>query len=644
VKVGKIILVVVLSSVAARVAAAGNPAFSPSGARLAWEENGRIGLVEVYRAKQSVLDLSPADLEAIGMVWRSEKELLVLARKVTGSGPVQVLCVRSAGEKPEVLFRLGSVGRLKKFVLDRGSSLLRILSRDSSGWKLVDVSLDGPRGMSEKRLSLETERIELSDDGGKILAATEAGTLLIDAANPEKAVKVSPAPFVASRPSPSVSWAPDGSAVAFVVRDDRARTRAKIRLIRGGRLLDAGAASGIGNFDRSSKSVLVLRDLPSVGTSIGRFYLDTGRMVMVADGKGIRMLSQDGDCTAVILGAEDGPYGFPDARLLLYRAFEMMPVSVSFGARTIEWSPDGESLAFICPSRVRPGRTASVLGIWLGQYSDPFYFALDDDGQMARGDMFYRSGLYVSAGEVYAAMLKRLKGEERDIDFALLPRLIVTLHREGAPERAEPKKRKVYHALHHNPELFDEVASAFRALKAYKEGVDLFTSYAESYRDSPRAIRGIISSLNLADEAGDRGLLRRILFDKGIPIYSDLLIAKHPRIRYEPAFFDFLSREVAARSPQVVQKSPGQVDILSFISDDVLGTFPPVVLKGELRTKLHLIIARTRRYRGKLRVAMSSYKRALLEAPPGYDKTAIWREVFETEAQLVGLRLPRPPW
>jgi len=50
------------------------------------------------------------------------------------------------------------------------------------------------------------------------------------------------------------------------------------------------------------------------------------------------------------------------------------------------------------------------------------------------------------------------------------------------------------------------------------------------------------------------------------------------------------------------------------------------------------------KYRGRLRLALTSYMRALRAAPEHMDKAGIWREVFLAEAQRTKVELVKRPW
>jgi len=633
-------IISLLAALSAATVEAEQLAWSQSGSQLAWESGGTVAILRVYEGVQKFYDLRAKKLVVLGLAWPNMKRLLVLGRSEAG---LQIFSINVDEPESQLLVMNKDVRDIQGFAIDRQKKSLRILARDTTGWKLCNVYFAQAGGTVITPLRHEAKGMRLSTNGRWILASTTEGTLLLNARNPSGVRSLFPRPYVTDADSP-VAWAPNGNLVAFLARDKQGVMRAKIALIDKGGIVDGGPAVGTGNFDRRSLSLLLSKQASRIGLVIGRFYAETGRMVMVAREKSVSKVTQANGFVAILRSSKMPAYGFPENYLLIFRDGQTMPFIASRGASLAQWSPDNEVIAFLGKSRISAAKTTTVLGLWGGQFMDQKYYASDDYGEMACGDMLYGAGLYVSARDIYREIYKKYKDKESDISFSLLPRLFAAYFREGAREEMEPQRRKLYHALHYDPALFEVIGGAYRALRAYDAGGEFFFNYAASYPDSPKALRGIIEALNLAHEAGDVKLLRKILFDKGIPIYSSLLASKHPRIRYEPVFFKFLSEQVAARAPQVVRKDLAPVDILTFIDTHVFGTFPPVVLKPEVHMNLHLIIARTRRYRGKLRVAMSSYKRALRKAPEAYDTTAIWREIFETEAQLVGLDLPRPKW
>jgi len=613
--------------------------WSDDGAWVAWSEGAVVGYVKVFEQTHKPIVLPADRMEVAALFWGNDQGFLALC---VGQGRAELFAQRPADAKARSLRSVEGITAIAGAGFHKPTAKLRFFGSMGAKAVLVTLSLKQTATVQTRELGFAVDRLALSDDGQWIAVATEKGTLISGTEGELNFRPLSPSPFVHAGQENAVVWRPDGGAVALLARRPDGQQEAEVLALPNGPSLGRIPAVHLAGFNRRGYTLTVMQQRGQADDLAGLFDPIAKTFIPLGQGKFSGAAYAFGNSVAVIWRDGDRRLGFSRNHLVVFRAGQILPFRAARGAVCASWSPDGSNIAFVCVSRTRRSRHGVVLGVAYGhkQWSSEF-FAVNREGEIASADMLYLTGLHHSAAVSYEKIFRASEAEKRDVDFALITRLLVSRSRDPR-QNVEPLRRRLYEALRYNPSLIEDVACAFMALEANEDGVDLLLRFAGFHRDNPLAVSAFVAALKLAEDARLDRLARKIVFRQGISIYSNLLSTGHPRVRYEPYFFDVLARLVAQQAPGQGGSTGGYVDVLAFVRD-VLKGFPRAALKDGELTKLHLIAARTRRYRGHVKHALKSYIDALKAAPPGTDTTAIWRETFETEAQFAGIDLPQAP-
>ena len=614
-------------------------AWSPGGTNAAWIAQDKVGLVSVtdvdYFGEKKAFARKAVPME---LAWAGEQRLAWIEKAPKALVLVLYEC---SSDTVRVVMRWEGTRALSNLAFDPRDQVVRFVVRTENGLSLLAVALDDKTEVRSTPLPAPLLRFRVSPNGRWVLASSSDGTVLLDTRSPIRTLRVCAAPV--RRGDGAISWSADARRLAIVCGGADAGRAVRVYDVDDGiRQVAVVDGVAVGDWGSDGGRLPVLSSEERLGSTVGLFDVAAGKFEsMDVASEYVGVAGASAGWLAAIRKEASASHGFVDTRLIIHPPSHLYPLEVVRGVVAAKWS--GRKLAFLCRANVWPGRPVTLFGLALGDSLNARFVALDELQEMVRGDIFCRADLHTAAEAVYAELFRERRYADRDVNFGLLARLYVARSHMKPTQNVEPQVRRIFHGLLRDLDIFDEVLAAFREIDARQDAIGLFRRFAQQNRSNTLALKALICAAQLAGELGRIDLVREMVFGEGITIYSELLTAGAPRLKYEPAFIAILAEQVEARAIEVLRAEPNRVDVLTFMHD-LLKAFPRATFKNDELTKLHLIIARVHKYRGRLRLALTSYMRALRAAPEHMDKAGIWREVFLAEAQRTKVELVKRPW